>query len=197
MRPSLSTLLLAAACVMTCPAFAGVTVLLKTRTYAVSGETGMDLVKAMDRTGPMQGFMTRSIAQTTYTVDWDFVTRRAGRACRIVRADATLHLTYTYPEAGDLPPPLAKRWRAFMAGARRHERQHGRIAIDMVADAAGEVAGMMLADDPFCRRLRAAAHRRIDAVKAEYEAKQRAFDEKEHGPGGHVEKLVDALVAEP
>ena len=197
MRLSLSILLAAAACAFTAPAGAGVTVLLKTRTYAVSGETGADLIGAMGRTGPMQGFMTRSVAQTTYAVDWNLVTQTAGRACRIVRAEPTLRLTYTYPEAGDLTPALAKRWKAFMAGTRRHERGHGRIAIDMVADAAGKVAGMSLSDDPFCRRLRAAAHRRIDAIKAEYELKQQAYDRKEHGPGGHVEKLVEALIAEP
>lgn len=197
MRPSLSILLVAAACAVTSPASAGVKVLLKTRTYAVTGETGMDLVRAMGRTGPMQGFMTRSIAQTTYTVDWSFVTRTAGRACRIVRADPTLHLTYTYPRTGELPPPLAKRWRTFMAGTRRHERVHGAIAIEMVSDAARKVAGMTLADDPFCRRVRADAHRRIEGVKAGYEARQEAFDRKEHGPGGRVEKLVNALIARP
>jgi predicted secreted Zn-dependent protease len=182
---------------MASPAAAAVKVVVKTKTYVVSGETGMDLVKAMGRTGPMQGFMTRSIAQTTYTVDWSFVTRTTGRACRIVRADPTLHLTYTYPKTGELPPPLAKRWRTFMAGTRRHERVHGAIAIDMVSDAARKVAGMTLADDPFCRRLRADAHRRIDGIKAGYEARQVAFDRREHGPGGRVEKLVNALIAGP
>jgi predicted secreted Zn-dependent protease len=183
--------------VMALPAAAAAKVVVKTKTYAVTGETGMDLVRAMGRTGPMQGFMTRSIAQTTYTVDWSFVTRTNGRACRIVRADPTLHLTYTYPRTGELLPPLAKRWRTFMAGTRRHERTHGAIAINMVSDAARKVAGMTLADDPFCRRVRADARRRIAGIKAGYEARQAAFDRKEHGPGGRVEKLVNALIAGP
>ena len=125
MRLSLSILLAGAACVLTSPAGAGVTVLLKTRTYAVSGETGADLIGAMGRTGPMQGFMTRSVAQTTYAVDWNLVTQTAGRACRIVRAEPTLRLTYTYPEAGNLTPALAKRWKVFLAGTRRHESSRG------------------------------------------------------------------------
>ena len=60
-----------AVCGSASAASAGTRVVVKTRTYDITGTTGLALMQAMDRKGPKQGFMTRAIAQTGYTVDWD------------------------------------------------------------------------------------------------------------------------------
>ena len=47
---------------------AAVSIKIKTATYPISGKNGIDLLDAMDRRGPKHGFLTRAIAQTSYTV---------------------------------------------------------------------------------------------------------------------------------
>ena len=42
----------------------------KTVTYPISGSNGSELLDAMDRHGPKHGFLTRAIAQTSYTITW-------------------------------------------------------------------------------------------------------------------------------
>jgi predicted secreted Zn-dependent protease len=199
MRPRLSTSLLAVALAVSaarCPAFAAdVKVLVRTQTYAVTGNSGVDLVKAMDRAGPRHGFMTRAIAQTSYTVDWDLRVTRVKDACRLVRAAPTLHVNYVFPQAHGLTPALAKRWERFLAGVHKHEKTHGRIATEMVQAAAHSASGVTLRQDLSCNRTKREARRRIDAAYAVYEARQVAFDRREHADGGKVERLVDALIS--
>jgi predicted secreted Zn-dependent protease len=199
MLPALSTSLVVTVMVVFAvipPAAAGAKVTVKTQTYDISGDSGRALVRAMDRTGPRHGFMTRAIAQTSYTVDWDLQVRETRGVCKLARAVPTLHLTYIFPKAKSLSPGLSPRWKTFLAGVHKHERRHGRIATDMVKAAAGEVSGITVAHDPSCNKARREARGRIDAVYARYEARQVAFDKREHQDGGRVEKLVDALMAD-
>ncbi|RVC92999.1 DUF922 domain-containing protein, partial [Mesorhizobium sp. M2A.F.Ca.ET.029.05.1.1] len=59
---------------------------------------------------------------------------------------------------------------------------------------AKSIAGRTLADNWFCTATHREARRRIDAVYAQYEARQNAFDAREHRDGGRVDRLVNALV---
>jgi predicted secreted Zn-dependent protease len=198
MRPPFSISLLAIVLMTsaaTSATAAGVKILVKTQTYTVTGDSGAALVKAMDRTGPRHGFMTRAIAQTSYTVDWNLQVARTEDACRLVRAVPILHVNYIFPQAGNLPPALARRWKRFLAGVHKHEKTHGRIATQMVQAAARSASGLAMKQDPSCNRVRREAKRRIHAIYADYEARQVAFDRREHADGGKVERLVDALIA--
>ena len=196
--------LLAAALVLVMPAALvarpagaepGVKVHVAEKTYPVSGGTGAALVDAMDRSGPKHGFMTRAIAQTSYTVDWDLKVKRTGDACKLVAADGTLDLTYVFPRVtSPMTPALERRWRSFFSGVERHERTHGRIARAMMAASRKAALGVAEASDPSCRKTRAEAKRRIKQVYDRYEARQVAFDAREHGPGGKVERLVRAFI---
>jgi len=176
-------------------ASAGVKTLAKTRTYDITGRTGAGLVLAMNRSGPKQGFMTHAIAQTGYTVDWAFDLGQDKGVCRLRQASGTINLTYTYPRvASTLTPALQKRWNRFFTGVRAHEGTHGRIAGQMMQAAEQSVRGLKFANDPQCSKTRTEARRRIEATYKVYEAKQVAFDRREHSDGGHVERLVEALV---
>lgn len=55
------------------------------------------------------------------------------------------------------------------------------------------LTGLTVPDDPQCSKTRREAKRRIDAIYAEYEDKQNAFDAREHREGGHVEHLLNTL----
>jgi predicted secreted Zn-dependent protease len=170
-------------------------VLVKTKTYDITGTTGVALVEAMDSRGPKHGFMARAIAQTGYTVDWTLDVSQANGVCRLRQAHGTLNLTYTYPHvASASTPSLRRRWKRFFAGVRAHEQTHGRIAMQMMRAAEKSVRGLTFADDGQCYKTRREARQRIAAGYAEYEIRQNAFDAREHRDGGHVEHLVRALV---
>ncbi|MFK0688564.1 DUF922 domain-containing protein [Mesorhizobium sp. IMUNJ 23033] len=186
---------IAALCGSAAAASAGSKVVVKTRTYDITGTTGLALMEAMDRKGPKHGFMTHAIAQTGYTVDWDLDAGQDNGVCRMRRANGTLNLIYTYPRvASATTPALQKRWKRFFTGVRVHEETHGRIAREMMRVTERSIQGLKVADDPFCYKTRREARRRIEAAYAAYEAKQNAFDAREHRNGGHVEHLIIALI---
>lgn len=174
---------------------AGTKVVVTTRSYDIAGTTGAALVEAMNRKGPKHGFMTRAIADTAYVVNWNLDVDRDGGVCRLRGADGTMELTYTFPRLAS--PPTAKlerRWRRFLAGVYAHEHHHGQIAKAMMRATDKSIAGLALADNWFCTATHREARRRIDAVYAQYEAKQNAFDAREHRDGGHVDRMVRALI---
>src|ERR1044071_4445926 len=69
----------------------------RTKTYAISGKNGVELYQSMVRRGPRHGFLSRAIAQTSYTVEWEAEVVSQGSVCRVVKAQPVLSLTYTYP----------------------------------------------------------------------------------------------------
>ena len=187
---------LAACCVLSGvgAASAGTRLTVHVRTYDVAGKTGAELVDAMDGLGPRHGYTTRAIAETGYVVHWDFDVARDKSVCRLRRAEGRIDLTYTFPRRSSAAnPSLRRRWDRFMAGVREHEHTHGRIAMRMMSATQAALAGLERPESLFCGDLRREARRRVDAIYAEYEAKQNAFDAREHRDGGRVERLVDAL----
>jgi predicted secreted Zn-dependent protease len=177
-------------------ASADVEILVKTRTYDISGASGQALIAAMSRNGPRHGFMTRAIAQTSYTKEWDFDLTPVKGACVLKQAHGTLHLTFTYPRVtSTLPPALDKRWRRFFDGVRSHEETHAALATEMMEATEKSLTGLRVADDPQCSRTRRQAQRQVETIYDRYEVKQNAFDAREHREGGHVEYLAEALIS--
>jgi len=198
MRRTVLTCLVAIGALCAPEASAGTRAVVQTRTYDVTGSSGAALVDAMDSKGPRHGFMTHAIATTAYTVDWNLNAREANGFCRVQRANGTLNLSYTFPRlASPATPALKRRWSAFFAGVRAHEETHGRIARQMMRATEKSITGLRIANDPSCSKARREAQLRIRAVYAEYEAKQNAFDRREHSNGGHVEHLIAALTGKP
>ena len=184
----------AAVALMASPAAAAMKSTVNTKHYDISGKSGGALLQAMDRRGPKHGFLTRAIAQTSYTVGWDIEWARKNRTCKVSKATATLATTYTYPNVtGPVSAEMKKRWARFIKGVRIHEERHGAIAMQMVKAADKAVAGFVVKNDPSCRKAQAAVKRRVDEVYAEYEARQVRFDDAEHRPGGAVDGLVKGL----
>lgn len=188
---SLSVLCLAAAL----PARAEVKASVKVGSYPVAGQTGEALIASMDRNGPRHGFMTRAIAQTRYEVSWRLDWRITGKVCRLKAAHADLAIDYSYPKlSSPVSPALARRWNAFLAGVRKHEQTHGRYARDMVNTAYRKVNGVTVANDPACSRAKRQVEKIVADTYAAYEARQLAFDQREHSTGGTVDRLITALL---
>jgi predicted secreted Zn-dependent protease len=180
-----------AACLAASPALGGVKTSVRTETYGISGRTGEDLLDAMDRNGPRHGLLARAMAQTRYKVDWKFDWLKSGGKCRLQSADATLSIVYRYPElVRPASRKLAQRWKTFIAGVRRHEEMHGKIARQMVASIHRSVSGMTIGDDRHCSKSQRKVERLIESGYDEFEARQARFDEREHAEGGNVDRLL-------
>lgn len=190
-----ATVALGCLCFVLGAASAAERVTIKTKYYAVSGSSGLQLYASMVKRGPKQGFTSRAIAQTAYTVNWNAEVKPSGGGCRVVSAVPQLSITYTYPKpAGPVSPALQKRWSRFMVGVRKHEEKHGRLAREMVDVAVRSVRGLKMANDPSCRKLRADIKRRARAIYDNYEARQEKFDAIEHKDGSNIDRLIGALV---
>ena len=138
-----------------------------------------------------------AIAQTGYTVSWEVDWRERDGSCLIANASALLTITYNYPEVSNaLSADLKRRWQRFMAGVRKHEETHGRLAREMVA-AAKRLTHLSIKNDSGCHKTQAEMKRRIAAVYDRYEARQLEFDDVEHSEGGNVERLVNRLSGNP
>ena len=88
-----------------------------------------------------------ALHRVTGTIDW----KEKDGACRVANADGTLSITYTYPQVtgGRCPPTSQRRWARFMAGVRKHEETHGRIARQMVGAAEKSVCRLLpTSNDP-------------------------------------------------
>lgn len=174
---------------------AGVRITEKTRTYSISGGSGAALLEAMDRRGPKHGFLTRAIAQTSYSVSWKIEWAETRSACRVRQVDGHLDITYTYPKPAEaMPAELRKRWNGFISGVRVHEEHHGVLARQMVAAAERSMSRVSIRNDRGCVRAKREVKRRMAAIYADYEKRQIAFDAREHRDGGKVEGLISALV---
>jgi len=192
---TLAVCALLASCCLSAPAAAGIGVSVETETYAISGDSGATLMKAMDRKGPRHGFLTRAIAQTRYTVNWTLKWKQTSRACSLEDARADLSIGYRYPKlARKVSPALGRSWTRFLSGVRKHEEMHGRMAREMVGAAHKSVRRVSFKDDPSCRKAQKEVSRLVAAIYATYEARQRAFDAKEHSVGGNVDRLVGSLI---
>ncbi|WP_246252552.1 DUF922 domain-containing protein [Allomesorhizobium camelthorni] len=184
------------ACLAASPALCGVKTTIRTETYSIAGNTGEALLDSMDRNGPRHGLLARAMAQTRYKVGWDVDWLRSGSKCRLKSADATLSIVYRYPElTRPAPRKLERRWKAFLAGVRKHEEMHGQLARQMVLAAHNSVSRLARKDD-LCIRSQRQFDRIIDAVYAKYEARQAQFDDVEHGEGGNVDRLLFMLTRE-
>lgn len=162
--------------------------------YAIDGSTGMALYRSIGANGP-QVSLKRAIALTEYELLWgrDYVPD--GSACRLAEIRPFLTITYRLPRPrAALDGGTQAKWSTFIAGITAHEHVHGALMRGMVDDIIAQTSGLVIADDPGCRKIRAEVERRVIAAHARYKAKNRAFEQSEMAPGGNVQRLVLGLV---
>lgn len=164
------------------------------KTYAVSGTTGPELYASIGENGPKIG-PTRTIAVTNYDLRWRRNYVPEGTSCRLVSAIPFLTISYTLPKpSSKLPAATETLWKAFADGIRAHERVHGDYVRQMTQDILDTTVGMVVEDDPGCRKIKEAVKKPILEAGLAYKAKNRAFEEAEMAKGGNVHQLILALV---
>lgn len=176
------------------PASAAAKISTKTEFYKISGQSGRALLDQMDRKGPKHGFTSRAIAQTRYSMSSSAEWRYSKGVCRASDVSIKLAITYVYPQPrGPVSADLKQRWSRFMAGVVAHEEVHGKLARQMANAAAKSVAGMAVRGRPNCPGVQRQMKRNINAIVADYEARQERFDDDEHRNGGNIAGLVRSL----
>ncbi|MGB6116658.1 MAG: DUF922 domain-containing protein [Mesorhizobium sp.] len=177
------------------PAFAQARITEETKFYQISGKTGMELLRDMNRRGPRHGFLTKAIAQTQFKTGYsgDFVYENG--VCHAKGASYNLHITYVYPQPKvRFDSAMARRWKVFQATNIQHEREHGRIAKKMANTIGKKLRAFKVKDSRGCDRPVARLSREIDAIVTAQNKEQMAYDKREHRDGGPVEKSIFSLI---
>lgn len=165
-----------------------------TSEYVVTGKTGKELMKQINRKGPRHGFLVRAIAQTQYTLSYGYEAEQLKTHCRVSKAWVELELNYVFPKLGNrVSADLASRWRRFMGGVRAHEEIHGKLATQMAAATERSMLETTIRGSRGCSKLRRTIQRQVKRIFDKYEATQRRFDREEHRKNGNVEALVSGL----
>lgn len=166
----------------------------RVETYAVSGETGMELYESIGARGPKLG-LARVIAHTGFKLTWTRKYERQGDACVITVNRPKLVITYTLPKpAKRLAEPLRSRWETFIAGVTAHEKVHGDFIKDMVKEIETMSVGLTAENDPECRKIRQDLQKRLGEISNAQRARSRDFDKVEMSDGGNVHQLILGLV---
>ena len=166
------------------------------QTYAIAGDSGIDLYASIGERGPKVGREVRTIAHTNFKLTW---TRKyepqPNGACILVTALPRLVITYMLPRpVSPLSPDLKKKWDVFIAGVRRHEKVHGVIITDMVKEIERVSVGLTAANDPKCTKVRAELQAKLGEISRAQRQRSSDFDHMEMSEGGNVHQLILNLV---
>lgn len=160
------------------------------KTYAVRGDTAYDLYVSIGENGPKG-----AIAHTDYSLTWKRLFDEEAGDCRLVSARPIFTTTYILPQAsGKLKPPLAKLWQDFIAGVRKHERQHGQMLQEMVKTTQRRIANARVENDKTCAKVKRVVSDIIDQERQTYKSRSRDFDHAELAEGGNLHQLILTFV---
>lgn len=166
----------------------------KVETYAISGQSGLELYRSIGENGPNVG-IAHAIAHTNFKLTWTRDYQARGGACVLVSAKPKLIITYTLPSpTAPLPSAVQKNWEVFLAGVNAHEKVHGASIVDMVRKIEAATVGLTVPDDPQCSKIRTEMTKRLSELSQAQRQSSRDFDRVELGQGGNLQKLILALV---
>jgi predicted secreted Zn-dependent protease len=166
----------------------------KVQTYAISGQSGIELYRSIGERGPQAG-IGRTIAYTDFKLTWQRDYQPRDGACTLVSARPKLVITYRLPEPSEkLPASTQKLWETFSAGVAAHEKVHGEFIVEMVKAIEAATIGLSVPGDPECRKIRAEMTKRLSALSLAQRRKSRDFDRVELSDGGAVHQLILNLV---
>lgn len=167
----------------------------KTRTYAISGQTGAELYASIGERGPKVGGLVRAIAHTDFKLTWTRKYEPQGGGCTLVTAKPKLIITYTLPKPSKpLDGAMAQNWETFIAAVRRHELVHGDFIKDLVKAIEATSVGLSVDADPNCRKIRTELTRRLGELSVAQRQRSRDFDRVELSSGGNIHQLILNLV---
>ncbi|MCB1457390.1 MAG: DUF922 domain-containing protein [Nitratireductor sp.] len=179
-------------------AHAEVKVTESTKYYSVNGRTGLELGKAMLVGGGKTIRLRHAIAATAtkFNVTDPELVVENGR-CKIRKLRVNLGLTYYYPKwsgRSKASPSVRKAWDVFYQELVKHEKTHGKIAIEYANRLEKELlrtSGTVLAR---CADFTAVASFRVRSLANELKRKQADFDRREGLSSSRISKLQVQLI---
>lgn len=170
----------------------------KEKFYSVRGKTGAQIVLNLLKSGTRISKSNHAIASTKIKFDIKNIKGRASRrSCKVSNVDIIVSLTYTYPKWRDYKranPKARKSWDKFMREVKKHERKHGRIAVDVAHKVErgfkrgrGKVANK-------CEGWVNSVDRKIAPLIARHHRRQVLFDKREHTKYSRVTRSIIALI---
>lgn len=148
--------------------------------YTVRGSEARDMALSMTENSPrMDG--VPALGLTRWSLSWRFDLRRSSALCRVVSPEVTADVEVVLPRWSPAAPAggrLIARWQAFRDALVAHEEGHRRL----VLEAGREIAARLRrASAPTCALARHRADRAARQIVAEYDRRNRVYDEQTRG----------------
>ena len=178
-------------------AFGKVIIREKTKYYTITGKTGAQIARSIDRKGPKLGRHRHAIATTDSLLRvLDIKTAIKRDRCRVTSATIRLDLTYTYPRWKNrrtTSPALRKAWDRFMERVVVHEKHHGKIAQKHARAMEKELRKVRGSVSKKCRDFNRDARKRFARLSKRIDREHARFDRREGRPTARVRRLQRAL----
>jgi predicted secreted Zn-dependent protease len=166
--------------------------------YPVRGRTGIDLGRAMVKSGPKAVHMRHAIAATATKFDFtDAKLAVENGRCVVKDVTVKLTLTYYYPKwhrQSGTSTGLRRAWKAFYGELVRHEKTHGRIAKKYASRLEKELKNMSGTVAFGCRDFGRWSLMRMKAMAAQLKIEQAAFDTREDSKSSKITRLQVVLL---
>ena len=122
-----------------------VTVNTNTEEYTISGDTADELVRSMDRAGPMDQPIGRRSGHTQWHVDYHYRYERSAQGCRTRPVSTQVNISYEMPHWAtetNARPSLQTEWDRYLAALWVHEQGHGDHGIQAANDIKAELEAL-------------------------------------------------------
>lgn len=178
-------LIVAAAMLIVSPILASAKVIVKEKYsyYNISGRTGAELHKSMVRNGSKRVNIKHTLAATKPRLKIKNIKAGVvGRNCVIKNVDVNLTLTYILPRWNgkkSANKSVVSKWNKFNKLLIRHEKKHGKIAVDAVNSLYRELKRLKGRVSKKCRDFGRNAKGRLNRIGKTLAIRQRAFDRRE------------------
>lgn len=148
--------------------------------YTIHGKSALELDFALARGGPRISNMSRHPGAAQIRFSQDVSYKKADGRCAVANAVVNLSLKITLPhwaERGSANQHLGILWDALASDIKRHEEQHGSIALQHARQM--EQALRNLPAEDTCEQMKALVARTVDQQLALHTADQLRFDRTE------------------
>jgi predicted secreted Zn-dependent protease len=156
---------------------ASIAVRTNTEEYTISGDSAAELLRSIDRVGPLGQQAERRAGHTDWHVDYHYRYDRSAEGCRTRPVSAEVNISYEMPHWATEPVArlsLQTEWNRFIAALWVHERGHGEHGIRAANDIKAELEG--LPPQPDCETAGARANAIAQEILKRYEQIEVDYD---------------------
>ena len=176
---------------------AGVKVKTKTTYYSINGKTGKALNASMLKGGGSRIKLNHAVAATETELDFGepkLVVE--GGKCKVKDIDVYLNIRYIYPKwvgKNGASRQTRERWNTFWRELKRHEENHGKIALAGAKALEKQLKKMSGSVAVGCANFGSMAGLKLQAIVRKTATAQKNFDRREYASSSKISKLQKLL----